>query len=131
MYVLKYDTDAVSCKLEYTNQSPVGLPANGLLQNKDLTTFWANVLALHAAVPLTELRVKLTDPQTYDYKITGQDGRVFHQVLTFDVPTDPRQTFDVATPWRLSEFILHRPIREYVTTLYAKYGLQDLKITFS
>ena len=89
--------------------------------------FWE----LHTAVPVALLEVKQTaagPPVVLSYEITAQDGREWKQSLTFDVTEDPGQTFDVSVPWRLSEFVAGRALRDEVVALQAKYGITKITI---
>ena len=87
---------------------------------------WGACMALNAAVPLTRVRFRPTPPgadaNAYDYVIEAADGRTWSQTLTFAGPTDmnPAMTFDIAQPWKLSEFALQRPVRDALVTMRAR-----------
>ena len=92
------------------------------------------LLAVHLVVPLQSFTFKAsTAPATgYRYEFLAADGRVFNQVLWFDVPSDPQQTFSTGTSrWRVTEFSLQRPIREQIVLLYGAIGLEKVEVVFA
>ena len=83
-------------------------------------------------VPLDRLQLKQqpATPDTYDYEFNAIDGRNWNQQIVFEVSTsfEPSMTFDVTDLWKLSEFTLHRPIRDALITLIQKKGLIELDV---
>lgn len=96
----------------------------------------AEVLAqfriMNSVVALDRFDFRLQEPSsppTYDYEIEATDGRTWSQIVTFDVPSDPMQTFDVPPPgWRLSEFTTQRRVRDLMVTAASTLGLRRFRI---
>jgi len=79
-------------------------------------------------------KVEVDDPVNghpmYKYRFTHRDGRKWRQVIIMDDPNDPGMTFSNAgDPWRLSEFMAHREVRDLVIGLIRTHGLTKLEVT--
>ncbi len=61
------------------------------------------------------------EPKVFLYKIEAVDGRIWKQVITFDSAADPHMTFDVADPWKLSEFSGQRTLRTKLVAMVSAY----------
>lgn len=68
-----------------------------------------------ASVPLVKFRFEQKENNLdYEYRIWLDDGRQWRQLISFfdnNPDTDPKMTFDVSQPWKLSEFVSHRDLR--------------------
>ena len=65
------------------------------------------------------------EPKVFLYKIEAVDGRIWKQVITFDQAPNPFMTFDVADPWRLSEFSGQRTLRNALVGIVPRYPLLE------
>jgi len=61
------------------------------------------------------------EPRVFLYRIEAADGRIWKQHITFDNAGDPQMTFEVANPWRLSEFSNQRNVRNALVSIAAAY----------
>lgn len=83
-----------------------------------------------AGVSTIEFNIRAgTDPAEYDYAVISDNGRQWTQVITFDAPKNPLQTF-VTDAWRLSEFRLQREIRLALIELVNEYGMTKMEFTY-
>src|SRR3990167_1784216 len=99
--IFKVDFPGFAAKVEFVSGGWAELGQGMLVRVCSL--FWE----LHTAVAIAKFEVKQTaagPPVVLSYEIMAQDGRAWKQTLTFAVVDDPGQTFEVVTPWRLSEF---------------------------
>src|SRR3989344_4654296 len=93
---------------------------------KELETFAEKIL-------LKEFTVKKqTAGNTFDYRFEAKDGRIWNQKLIFkELPDpDPEMTFDVEDPWKLTEFTLHRTLRDNVVILINQHGATEIKCKY-
>ena len=123
--IFKVDFPGFTAKVELVSGGWAEMGQGMLVRLYSL--FWA----MHAVVPIAKFEVKQTaagPPVVLSYEITAQDGREWKQTLTFAMVDDPGQTFEVVTPWRLSEFVPGRALRDEVVALHARYGVTKITI---
>jgi len=89
--------------------------------------------ALDLAAPLRFFDVRENDLNKgqFSYEFVALDGRIFRQGIFFNGDEEPSLTFYVPDRWKLSEFILHRPIRDTVVALIKSAGLMRVTVDFS
>lgn len=85
---------------------------------------------LGEAVPLAHFETVRTEVNEYSYEIRAADGRLFRQTFLFAETPTPGMTFDVPQRWQLSEFALHRPLRDLIVTLIRDFGLIKLEVDY-
>lgn len=100
-----------------------------------VTLLIGTVLSLHRIVELSEFRFRPKPsgpPTSYLYSFTALDGREWEQEFRFTGPDplDPEMDFSTGF-WRLSEFRLHRPIRDQIVQMRDSVGLSDMRVTFT
>jgi hypothetical protein len=81
---------------------------------------------------LTPINPEKVTYETSVYELKLKDGRKWTQEFTFgedpESPDhDPLMTFDVPAPWRLSEFIHQRQMRDMIVELVVEIGLTKLR----
>lgn len=125
-HTLKHDTPEFSMKIEYDGDT------EDIMISQLHVDLHRALDALDSAVSLAtfEVKRKVSPVTDYDYSFTSQDGRAWNQVLRIVNPADPSMTFDVPDFWKLSEFILHRSVRDSVTQLIVKFGVSKITVTW-
>lgn len=72
---------------------------------------------------------KESDHHTYEYE--AKDGRIWKQKIYFN-SEEPEMTFDVSDSWKLSEFQLHRPIRDQIIVkIIPKFTINNIECIWS
>ena len=85
-----------------------------------LAETFGSVLAL-AKVTFTRQSDPGIGPKVFLYKIEAADGRIWKQTITLDNPANPLMTFNVADPWRLTEFSAQRTLRSALLAVVGSY----------
>lgn len=68
-------------------------------------------------------------PPTFKYTYTTKDEREWRQDIIAS-SADPMMTFNVTDPWRLSEFRLHREVRDLVVELLWERNVVEIKASW-
>lgn len=82
-------------------------------------------------LPLLRFRFEQVDATAvYLYRIWLTDGRLWRQELTFASGNDPDPllTFEVVPGWKLSEFVPHRELRDFMVQLRNQLGASVVRI---
>lgn len=87
-------------------------------------------LATTVSLATFALEEQSAGSEYFDYEFVGKDARTWNQVLHI-AGADPSMTFTVASYWKLSEFILHRPVREISIKLVQDYGVSKIEATWT
>lgn len=89
------------------------------------------VTALDVLVNLNLIRLRI-DPsgQFYNYRVAASDGRVWLQKITFPVGAEATMTFNVTDGWKVSEFVLHDPVRALIIIMKQSFDVTDIQIDF-
>lgn len=85
-----------------------------------------NLLEVHNVVPMDKITYEyFPETATADYELKALDGRKWKQALAFTAlpNSDPFMTFDVADPWKLSEFGSQRALRLRLVHMTDSHGL--------
>lgn len=102
----------------------------------DITVFefLSSLEILHQKVNLDTFKVeRITFPSiSFSYEFRSKDGRIWNQNVKNNPSNtdDPLMTFDCPQYWSLSEFILHRPVRDSTIRLDNRYGIEKIEVTF-
>jgi hypothetical protein len=103
------------------------LPATISLSGTDIEKLSGVAEMFNVASPCEKavlLKTSLPDvePKVFTYTIHAVGGRLWKQTITFDVAGNPLMTFDVADPWRLSEFSQQRNLRNALVAFVGTYS---------
>lgn len=91
------------------------------------------VEALCQAMPLESVSFyQIGQPFHFNYTIDALDGRKWRQDIEFASAQDfdPGMKFNVTDYWKLSEFALHREIRNYLVEMHARLGASSVIVTY-
>jgi hypothetical protein len=123
-------------KLEITSEEmylEIKYDGDALLQdNQRVINLVRSLRALKEKTGLTGFYVKETqaEPENFKYNFMVSDGRKWKQVIK-TAGGEAEMTFDVSDFWKLSEFILHRPIRDEVIFLIKENGVTEITATWN
>ena len=87
----------------------------------------------HAHTPLQYFHWDLTSPTppTFAYRILAADARTWNQTYVYDGSVEQPLLSTTSALWSLPEIDLHRAVREQVLALYNRFGITQLRATFS
>jgi len=102
------------------------LPTELVLSSTASNSVMSLCETFNSVVPCIKILLNRTStpeqtPAVFLYKIEASDGRIWRQHITFDNPSNPKMTFEVVDPWRLSEFSNQRNVRNAFVNLVAAY----------
>lgn len=109
----------------------------GISTNSKLTKFIEICESFNAVAILQKIEFKLKTVGVYGlyvYDFKGKDNRKWEQELQFieDTDVDPKMSFDTkGDKWKLSEFLLHRVVRDELVYLHSHCSLQQFKIVWN
>jgi hypothetical protein len=114
--------------LTLTFTSTLVIPPSDTLANRIMT----RLHSLHEQTPLVECEVKQDSeqPERYSYEFTTADGRKWEQNLFIRSGVET-MTFAVSDEWKVSEFIVHRELRDDVFAIIKKYQVTDILAEWS
>jgi hypothetical protein len=93
------------------------VPAN----DPHLLSVLSSANAMHASVPLKQVKLAFDSGVQHTYRIEALDGRIWKQKLFFNVGAEVTMTFDVTHQWKMSEFVLQRDVRDHLIDLVRGY----------
>ena len=84
------------------------------------------------SIQLKEFRAQNSNafPLVYSYVIEANDGRIWAQTLIFKdsfSDTNPGMTFAITEPWKFSEFVKHREVRDVVIAIINAIQATDIR----
>jgi hypothetical protein len=123
----EYELPELNAEIEYT------LAASGDHVATEAATLFRLLVALHRIVAMDSFNFNAAGTDAiYNYNLVAADSRRFDQTLQFggDDPRNPGQTFAVSDTWKLSEFRVHRPVRDHIVLMYNEIGLQRVSVIF-
>ena len=84
---------------------------------------------LHAAVPMGILTVvkDVATTNEYRYSMTAIDGRKWKQRFRMDA-ADALMNFNIDDYWRLTEFIIHRNLRDLLIAILWSYNVENITV---
>ena len=94
------------------------------LDHLTLVAFRTQVWAIHQVIPLTW--IKLTTTPTIKAELKFQDGREWEETR-LDTSLNPPTNFSIVGPWKPSEFVNIRSLRDTITLLL-NLNVTDLDI---
>lgn len=124
METLEINSEELNIEIKYTK--------GRLLSDSPRTTNLLKYLReLKSITSLTVFSVQEDPPDSkeFSYEFTTQDGRTWSQIIKTSAQ-EAAMTFNVPDFWRLSEFVLHRPIRDEVIAMIAEYGVTEISVTW-
>jgi hypothetical protein len=100
-----------------------------LVDNPWFLALVQNLRNFSAVVPMTSFLVEETDPGSFDYQFTAEDGREWKQVMKID-GADPEMNFAIDDFWKLSEVQYQDIIYSIVTNLVNEYQATKIEVTW-
>lgn len=100
--------------------------------NTIISTLVSGLYEFHSNVALSDYDCTYNaSTKIGNYSFAASDGRIWNQVIDFSESlSDPKHNFNVPSFWKISEFSLHRTIRDAYVSLVAYYDLKKLKAEF-
>lgn len=125
MPTLEYSNGVMTLEIDYS-------VTGELVTDATLFTQFINslqLLAQTANLDTFEMKEQSAGSEYFNYAFVGKDARTWNQVLHIQ-DTDASMTFSVASYWKLSEFVLHRPVRDLAIALVRKYGVSKIEASW-